>query len=84
MCVPLVIAAKYNRILRVAQLKHDITTLDYGDRTEIGENGINLSGGQKQRVSIARAAYYDADVYIFGTPMHVHTVVTPLMALLFR
>ena len=25
-----------------------------GDKTEIGENGINLSGGQKQRVALAR------------------------------
>ena len=28
-----------------------------GDKTEIGENGINLSGGQKQRVALARFAF---------------------------
>ena len=32
--------------------------------TEIGEKGVNLSGGQKQRISIARALYYDADIYL--------------------
>ena len=35
----------------------------------IGENGINLSGGQKQRVTIARAAYRNADIYLFDDPL---------------
>jgi len=38
--------------------------LPAGDKTEIGEKGINLSGGQKQRVSMARALYSLADVFI--------------------
>jgi len=28
-----------------------------------------LSGGQKQRVSLARAVYYDADVYFLDDPL---------------
>ncbi|DBA70095.1 TPA: hypothetical protein ACH3X2_012257 [Trebouxia sp. C0005] len=40
-----------------------------GDKTEMGERGINLSGGQKQRISIARAVYTDADVYLFDDPL---------------
>jgi ATP-binding cassette subfamily C (CFTR/MRP) protein 1 len=31
--------------------------------------GINLSGGQKQRISLARAVYYDADLYFLDDPL---------------
>ena len=31
--------------------------LPAGDRTEIGEKGLNLSGGQKARMALARACY---------------------------
>ena len=32
--------------------------------TEIGEKGVNLSGGQKARLSLARALYFDKDIYL--------------------
>lgn len=38
--------------------------LPAGDKTEIGERGINLSGGQKQRISIARIIYADTDIIL--------------------
>ncbi|XP_059476483.1 multidrug resistance-associated protein 1 isoform X3 [Neocloeon triangulifer] len=60
---------QYNRIVEACALKPDIDMLPGGDQTEIGEKGINLSGGQKQRVSLARAVYYDADVYFFDDPL---------------
>ncbi|XP_050216934.1 ABC transporter C family member 3-like [Mercurialis annua] len=59
---------RYDRILDACSLKKDLEMLSYGDQTLIGERGINLSGGQKQRVQIARALYYDADIYLFDDP----------------
>lgn len=61
--------AKYNEVIRVCQLEHDLEMLEDGDLTDIGERGINLSGGQKARVSVARAAYADADTIIFDDPL---------------
>ena len=60
---------KYSRIKDVCALQPDIDILPHGDRTEIGEKGINLSGGQKQRVSLARAVYANADVYLLDDPL---------------
>eukprot|EP00644_Phytophthora_capsici_P002761 jgi/Phyca11/553757/estExt2_Genewise1Plus.C_PHYCAscaffold_550062 len=57
-------ADKYEEALRVSSLKKDLRILTAGDRTEIGEKGINLSGGQRTRVAIARAVYQDADIYL--------------------
>ncbi|GMF43781.1 unnamed protein product [Phytophthora fragariaefolia] len=57
-------ADKYEEAVRVSSLKKDLRILTAGDRTEIGEKGINLSGGQRTRVAIARAVYQDADIYL--------------------
>ena len=60
---------KYNKILEACALNADLDVLPGGDKTEIGENGINLSGGQKQRISLARAVYSDSEIYLFDDPL---------------
>ena len=60
---------RYKKVVSVCQLEPDFNTLPKGDKTEIGEKGLNLSGGQKARLSIARAIYSDAEIYIFDDPL---------------
>jgi len=55
---------KYENTLRVCALEEDLKELKLGDKTEIGERGVNLSGGQRQRVQLARALYQDCDLYL--------------------
>ncbi|XP_062035577.1 multidrug resistance-associated protein 1 [Lepus europaeus] len=59
----------YQAVLEACALLPDLEILPSGDRTEIGEKGVNLSGGQKQRVSLARAVYCDSDIYLFDDPL---------------
>ncbi|CAI0449450.1 unnamed protein product [Linum tenue] len=54
---------RYQEVLRVCCLEKDLEMMEFGDKTEIGERGINLSGGQKQRIQLARAVYQDCDIY---------------------
>lgn len=59
----------YDSVIEACALKSDLELFEGGDQTEIGEKGINLSGGQKQRVSLARAVYYNADIYLLDDPL---------------
>ncbi|XP_069503216.1 multidrug resistance-associated protein 1 isoform X2 [Ambystoma mexicanum] len=59
----------YKRVIEASALIPDLEILPSGDRTEIGEKGVNLSGGQKQRVSLARAVYCNSDVYLLDDPL---------------
>ncbi len=61
--------ARYRSILKACGLQEDLSLLPAGDKTEIGEEGVNLSGGQKQRVSLARAVYSDRDIYLLDDPL---------------
>lgn len=59
----------YNEIIKACSLVKDFEIMAAGDKTEIGEKGINLSGGQKQRISLARSVYANADIYILDDPL---------------
>ncbi|EME26321.1 Multidrug resistance-associated protein 1 [Galdieria sulphuraria] len=60
---------RYYQTLDSCALLPDLDILPAGDRTEIGEKGINLSGGQKARIALARACYRDSDVYMLDDPL---------------
>ncbi|XP_037498759.2 ATP-binding cassette sub-family C member 2 [Rhipicephalus sanguineus] len=69
--------AFYEKVIRSCQLINDISKLQAGDMTEVGEKGTNLSGGQKQRISLARAVYSQSDIYLLDDPL---TALDPVVA----
>ena len=60
---------KYHDVIKACALKQDFDALPNGNLTQIGERGISLSGGQKARINLARAVYYDADVFLLDDPL---------------
>ncbi|XP_064436458.1 ATP-binding cassette sub-family C member 12 isoform X2 [Mirounga angustirostris] len=60
---------RYQHTVRVCALQEDLSSLPYGDLTEIGERGLNLSGGQRQRISVARAVYSNHEIYLLDDPL---------------
>ena len=52
-------------ISKKANILEDISTMQDGFETRIGENGIKISGGQKQRIQIARNLLNVRDINIF-------------------
>uniref|UniRef100_A0A8C9W2Y9 Multidrug resistance-associated protein 1 n=1 Tax=Scleropages formosus TaxID=113540 RepID=A0A8C9W2Y9_SCLFO len=59
----------YREVVEACALLPDLEMLSAGDKTEIGEKGVNLSGGQKQRVGLARALYCDCSLYLLDDPL---------------
>ncbi|XP_014467782.1 PREDICTED: probable multidrug resistance-associated protein lethal(2)03659 isoform X2 [Dinoponera quadriceps] len=60
---------RYDRVIKVCQLKRDFSLLPYGDKTIVGERGISLSGGQRARINLARAVYAESDIYLLDDPL---------------
>ncbi|DBA00231.1 TPA: hypothetical protein N0F65_007875 [Lagenidium giganteum] len=60
---------KYEKVIEACALTQDLKSLAAGDRTEIGERGVNVSGGQKARIALARACYSDASIYVLDSPL---------------
>lgn len=62
-------SSRYDQVIRICQMRPDVASLPHGDRTIVGERGINLSGGQRARINLARAIYQDADIYLLDDPL---------------
>ncbi|KAJ2395778.1 hypothetical protein GGI23_004174, partial [Coemansia sp. RSA 2559] len=62
-------AAHYERVVEACALRDDIRAWTNGDKTVIGERGINISGGQKARLALARTVYAKADIYVLDDPL---------------
>ncbi|XP_076893063.1 putative ABC transporter C family member 15 [Bidens hawaiensis] len=58
----------YDEVVEGCGLDRDFETLVDGDKSVVGERGLNLSGGQKQRIQLARALYSDQDVHFLDDP----------------
>lgn len=51
-------------VCKKAQIHDDITQLEAGYDTLVGENGVTLSGGQRQRLAIARALIKKSNIIL--------------------
>ncbi|XP_065588705.1 ATP-binding cassette sub-family C member 6 isoform X1 [Cyrtonyx montezumae] len=59
----------FSSVVDACALQPDLESFPAGQKSEIGEKGINISGGQKQRVSLARAVYQRSSVYLLDDPL---------------
>jgi ABC-type multidrug transport system fused ATPase/permease subunit len=60
--------SKVIKSLKEAEIYDFVKDEHLGVDTNLYESGMNLSGGQKQRIAIARAYYYDSELFILDEP----------------
>lgn len=60
---------RYMRVINACSLTLDMELWPNGDKTIVGERGVNLSGGQRARINLARALYREADIYLLDDPL---------------
>lgn len=59
----------YNQVVAACSLAIDFRQFRDGDRTIVGDRGVQLSGGQRARIGLARAIYRDADLLVVDDPL---------------
>jgi ABC-type bacteriocin/lantibiotic exporter with double-glycine peptidase domain len=60
--------SKVIKSLKEAEIFDFVKDKNLGVDADLYESGLNLSGGQKQRIAIARAYYYDSELFILDEP----------------
>lgn len=48
---------RYDKVVKVCQLRRDFNLLPYGDKTVVGERGVSLSGGQRARYGTSSSVF---------------------------
>ena len=59
----------YEQVVASCGLTYDFFLFLQGDKTLVGDRGVQLSGGQRARISLARALYRNADVLLLDDPL---------------
>ncbi|CAG2102867.1 unnamed protein product [Medioppia subpectinata] len=64
--------SRYKRVVEVCALVRDFERFPFGDKSLVGERGVQLSGGQKARITLARfgrALYRNSDILLMDDPL---------------